>query len=221
MVRNMKLLSEKVPNALLNEEKVKVFVCSSGRNGVSEEFLNNARKLGVFLAEQGVAYGNGGEAAEDTLMGATCSGYLNNGGNAAYMIERINGAPDLDSVVEKLKGLYAVEDIGELIKSQFLYFDIIVILPGGSGTLCELISQPEMGYDYEDIKSKKVIIFNQQVNGVGFFDGMLNQIQTGINCGMISPGFINNFTIINDFDELVSTLTGIIDNLKSLKSPKI
>lgn len=203
----MKVINEKTENALKKESLTKVFVCSGGREGIPEDFLSDARRVGEVIATSNAAYGNGGENNEKTLMGASYKSYINNAGAAAYFIERTVGAPNLTNEIPYLKGYYMVDDIGELTKEQFINFDIIVILPGGSGTLDELISQPEYGYDYENCKPKKVILYNKQIDGEGFFDGILHQFETCKKVNAITNDFTSkNFTIANNIDELLTLI---------------
>ena len=79
----MKVINEKIENALKKEPLTKVFVCSGGREGIPEDFLSDARRVGEVIATSNAAYGNGGENKEKTLMGASYRSYVENSGPAA------------------------------------------------------------------------------------------------------------------------------------------
>jgi len=184
------------------ESKIRVFICGGGSK-VSSEFTKDAYNVGRMLADSNVAYGQGGEIARDTIMGESWYGYQENGGASSYFFVREVGAPDLKAAKLSAKGFTYVSDISSLIKAQFLWSDIVIIMPGGTGTFIELLSYIELGYDFED-KKPKVIIYNKELeNGIHFYDKLLEQIRIEQKKGFIVSDVISNtFAIANNFDEL-------------------
>ena len=73
--------------------------------------------------------------------------------------------------------------------------DHIVVLPGGTGTLEELL------YCNETLRSEehdnKLIL----VNIDGFFNGILSQIKSSMELGLIKPSAIN-FNIVDNVDQI-------------------
>ena len=184
------------------EIKPRVFVCGGGRV-ISEDFSKDAYNVGKMLANSNVAYGQGGETTRSTIMGESWYGYKDNGGDSSYFFVREVGAPELGVAKQNAKGFTYVNDISSLIKAQFLWSDIVIIMPGGTGTFIELLGYIELGYDYED-KKPKVIIYNKELEkGIHFYDKLLEQIHIEQEKGFIGSDVISDtFTIANDFEEL-------------------
>lgn len=196
------------------ETKPRIFVCGGGRV-VSEEFAKDAYDVGKMLANSNVAYGQGGEITRNTIMGESWYGYKDNGGDSSYFFVREVGAPDLEEAKESVKGFCYVSDISSLIKAQFLWSDIVIIMPGGTGTFIELLGYIELGYDYED-KKPKVIIYNKELEkGIHFYDKLLEQIHIEQEKGFIGSDVIRDtFTIANDFEELEKEYYNALDIIK-------
>ena len=193
-----------VPDSSLREisDKIQVFVCGGGRVA-PPELAKDANEVGVLLAETGAAYGQGGETAPGTIMGETWLGYNNNGGKSAYFFVRKVGAPDLSDAIGNLEGFYYVTDIADLIKAQFFFSDIVIIMPGGTGTDLECSSYIEMGYDWEEIKPT-VILYNKEMNnGTHFFDGKMLQMKTSLQYGLAGSNAIEqNFIVVDNMKDL-------------------
>lgn len=201
-----------------NEEtKTRVFVCGGG-SIVASEYANDAYFVGKMLANTNVAYGQGGEIARNTIMGESWKGYFENGGDSAYFFVREEGAPNLDSAMPLLKGCSYVNDISSLMKAQYFWSDIVIIMPGGTGTFIELLGYIELGYDYEKQKPK-VILYNKELeNGKHFFDGLLDQINIEKSIGFISSDVISNtFTVVNNLEDLEKEYNELLKEKKNVR----
>lgn len=208
----MKRLEKAVPGRMIkycDEDKPRVFVCGGG-SPVSEEFYIEAYELGRTLAHLDTAYLQGGLSDRRTMMGESYHGYIDAGGDSAYFLSRKFGTEDIMKDVDHLKGVYEVEDIGNLIKAQYMWSDVVVIMPGGTGTLIELLGYIEQNYDYPDDKPK-IIIYNKKVNDRGFFDDLFSQINRSRELGFVSsPVIENNFTVVDDFNALIQKLEELV-----------
>lgn len=190
------------------DKKLKVFVCG-GSSEVSPEFYTEAYKIGELLAKNGHEYIQGGVVSRNTIMGESYCGYVENGGKETYVMTRVSFTDELDEYKNEFGKFKDVDDIGCLLKEQFVYSDVSIIMPGGTGTLMELLGYIEERYDYPESKNK-VIIYNKKVDGIGFFDKILDQIEISRKYGFIKEDVIGDvFTIVDNFDEL----TKIIENL--------
>ena len=187
------------------EEKPRVFVCGGG-SPVSKEYYEDAYKVGTLLAKLGTAYVQGGLSDRKTMMGESYHGYKDAGGDSSYFISRKFGTKDIMKDIPNLKGICEVEDIAGLIKTQYLWSDAVVILPGGTGTLIEMLGYIEQGYDYPDRKPS-VIVFNKN----GFFNGIFNQIKKSQEIGFISHQVIEeNLILVDNLEELSEKLSSVI-----------
>jgi uncharacterized protein (TIGR00730 family) len=99
------------------------------------EYKDAARRLGRFLAEQrcDVIYG-GGRAG---LMGELADGALEKGGRVTGVLPRF--MDELEWGHRGLTELHLVEDMHSRKKRLLIHSDAVVALPGGCGTLEELM----------------------------------------------------------------------------------
>ena len=84
----------------------------------------------------------------------------------------------------------------ERCKELYLSSELIVILPGGLGTLSEIFGMIEEKRTRED--KKDIIIFNYE----GYYDNILNQIKKEQEEGFIGDDLSKLIIIINSLDEL-------------------
>jgi predicted Rossmann-fold nucleotide-binding protein len=187
---------------------LKVFVCG-GSSIVSPEFYTEAYNIGKLIANLGYEYIQGGVVERKTIMGESYYGYIENGGNKTYVMTRVTFTDELDEYKDEFEKFKEVDDIGDLLKEQFLYSDVSIIMPGGTGTLMELLGYIEERYDYPESKNK-VIVYNKEINGKGFFDNILDQIELSRKCDFIKEDVINDcFTIVNNYDELIKEIENL------------
>lgn len=110
--------------------------CGSGQ-GLDKRFAQAARALGQSLAQSGLrlVYGGGGNG----LMGETARAALASGGHVTGIIPQSLVA--LEHPIETLSELIVVGSLHERKMLMFERSDAFVALPGGLGTLEELIEQ--------------------------------------------------------------------------------
>jgi uncharacterized protein (TIGR00730 family) len=140
--------------------------CASS-NLIDGRFFDAADRLGEALASQDITliYGGGSTG----LMGRIADRVLAHGGKVIGII------PDFMEKVEwahrGITELHIVGDMHERKKSFMDRADALVALPGGSGTLEELM---------EAISLKRLGLFNKPIvilNTAGFYDPLLSQLQ--------------------------------------------
>jgi uncharacterized protein (TIGR00730 family) len=109
--------------------------CGSGA-GTNPSFIESARALGRIFAENGIRLVYGGGSVG--MMGAVAKSVLDHGGNVTGII------PDFlikKEVVMPLQDLIVTPDMHERKRLMFEHSDAFVALPGGVGTLEELVEQ--------------------------------------------------------------------------------
>ena len=125
-------------NKLENPSKIhKICVyCGSGQ-GTDPAFVQAARDFGKILAKNrvGLVYGGGAIG----LMGEIARAVKQNGGETtgiipAFLVEREHAMPQTD-------GLIVTRDMHERKRKMFELADAFVALPGGVGTLEEIVEQ--------------------------------------------------------------------------------
>lgn len=123
------------PEKLSNLRKICVY-CGSGP-GTDPAFIAAAREFGKLLAQNGIGlvYGGGGNG----MMGALARAVRDHGGNVTGII------PEFLTERERAMGngqkLIITRDMHERKQKMFEMADAFVALPGGIGTLEELIEQ--------------------------------------------------------------------------------
>jgi uncharacterized protein (TIGR00730 family) len=109
--------------------------CGSGP-GTNPNFIESATALGRIFAENGVRLVYGGGSVG--MMGAVARAVLEHGGNVTGII------PDFlvkKEVMMPLEDLIVTPDMHERKRLMFEHSDAFVALPGGIGTLEELVEQ--------------------------------------------------------------------------------
>lgn len=89
----------------------------------------------------------------------------------------------VDSTFDRLKTLYNLADV-------------LVFLPGGTGSLSELFSSLE---EYRTINSnKRIILYNED----GFYDSLISSLDSLIELGFNDKSILNKLEIVNTISDL-------------------
>ena len=139
--------------------------CASSQH-IDDSFLGASRKVGQLCAEHDIqlVYGGGARGA----MGFLADGCLNAGGRVIGVIPRF--MVDLEWAHQGLHQLVITETMHERKARMIENVDAVVALPGGSGTLEELI---------ETLTLKRLGFFLQPiilVNINGFYDPLITPV---------------------------------------------
>lgn len=147
-----------------------VCVYAASSKACHPDYRDAAHRLGVFLAERRftIIYGGGGAG----LMGALADGALSRGGCVRGVLPRFMN--DLEWGHSGLTELLLVEDMRTRKHQLLSASDAVVALPGGSGTLEELL---------EAITLKRLGLYLGPivlVNTRGFYDPLLALLTSAI-----------------------------------------
>jgi hypothetical protein len=110
--------------------------CGSGP-GIDPAFVAAARAFGKILAENGIGLVYGGGAVG--IMGELAQAVTENGGEATGIIPEFLMARE--HALHQTQGLIVTPDMHERKRRMFELADAFVALPGGVGTLEELVEQ--------------------------------------------------------------------------------
>ena len=155
----------------------KVCVYCSSSTQAHEAYLDAAERLGRILARNSITivYGAGGVGS----MGRLAEGALSEGGTVVGIIPRF--MQDLEWYHRGISELRLVEDLHERKRALIDGADAVVALPGGSGTLDELL---------EAISLKRLGTFLGpivMVNTRGFFDPCIELLERCIGERFMDP----------------------------------
>ncbi len=127
-------MSKIKPN--MNKIKTVCVYCGSGP-GTNHRFVEAATALGKILADDGVSLVYGG--GSNGLMGAIAKSTLDHGGNVIGIIPEFLIARE--NAMARVQELIVTPDMHERKRMMFERSDAFVALPGGIGTLEELVEQ--------------------------------------------------------------------------------
>ncbi|MGX7741847.1 LOG family protein [Rhodopseudomonas parapalustris] len=120
----------------MSEIKTVCVYCGSGA-GSNPLFLEAATAFGKELADNGIGLVYGGGAVG--LMGAVANAVLDHGGAVTGIIPGFLSAKEI--ALSRVSELIVTEDMHERKRLMFERSDAFVALPGGIGTLEELVEQ--------------------------------------------------------------------------------
>lgn len=89
----------------------------------------------------------------------------------------------LDSTMDRMKYLYEIADV-------------LLFLPGGSGTYSEVFGMLEEARTKQD--GKKIILFNVD----GYYDNIINVLKNSISAGFNKESIFDYISVIDDINDL-------------------
>src|SRR3954467_2149851 len=169
--------------------------CGSGP-GKNPAFVDAARRFGKILAENdiGLIYGGGSIG----LMGELAKSVLKHGGKVTgvipeFLIER-------ERMLEQAQDVVVTKDMHERKRIMFERSDAFVALPGGAGTLEELVEQ--LTWSQLGRHRKPILIAN--ING--FWDGLLSLLEHMQRAGYIHSTARMNFVVVDNVEHILPKL---------------
>ena len=171
--------------------------CASSRQA-DPAFAEAAGQLGRVLAREGAAVVYGGAAIGS--MRALADGALAEGGRVVGVLPRF--MYDMELAHPGLSELVLVDDLHERKRKMIDEVDAVVALPGGSGTLEELM---------EAITWKRLGLFLNPiviVNQGGFYDPLLEQFRRAVDGRFMDERHLGMWTVVARVDEVVATIKG-------------
>jgi len=161
----------------MNKIKTICVYCGSSA-GTNPRFTEAASTFGKILAENGIrlVYGGGSNG----LMGAVANGVLDHGGSVTGIIpEFLNSR---ERMLTRVQELVVTPDMHERKRLMFERSDAFVALPGGIGTLEELVEQ--LTWQQLGRHSRPVLLANIE----GFWEPLLALMAHMRSTQFIRPG---------------------------------
>lgn len=166
--------------------------CGSG-HGENPVYADAARVLGRALAEAniGLVYGGGGLG----LMGEVARATLEAGGKVTGIIPEF--LTEREQMLREVTDLVVTADMHERKKLMFERSDAFVALPGGIGTLEELVEQ--LTWSQLGQHTKPIVI----ANIAGFWSPFIHLLQHMRGQAFIRPGLEVGYGVVAEAAEIV------------------
>ena len=183
-----------MPGAPFPMTSVALFCGSSP--GLQPQWGQAATAFGKILAEAGVRLVYGGGALG--LMGACAREVIANGGRVLGVIPEFLRLPE---VAYEAAELVMVGSMHERKATMFQEADGFVVMPGGVGTLeevIEILSWIRLG-----LHAKPVVFYN----GLGYWAPLFDLIEHSVRQGFTPPEFREAFSDVDRVDDILPALT--------------
>ncbi len=169
--------------------------CGSGK-GLNPAYAIAARKLGKALADNGIRLIYGGGSLG--LMGEVARSALGAGGKVTGIIPEFLGSRE--HMLKDVDELIVVENMHTRKQLMFDRADAFVALPGGVGTLEELVEQ--LTWSQLGRHSKPIVI----VNIDGFWNQFLSLLEHMKRETFIREGLDVRFTVVDSGEAVVPAI---------------
>ncbi len=183
--------------------------CGSG-HGAKPIYAEAARTLGASLAEHdiGLVYGGGSLG----LMGEVARATLDAGGRVTGIIPEF--LSEKEQMLKTADELIVTKDMHERKQLMFLKSDAFVALPGGIGTLEELVEQ--LTWSQLGRHEKPIIVADIG----GFWSPFLNLLHHMKEDAFIRTGLDVRFTVVSEARNIVPAALAAVDRTADL-SPNL
>lgn len=175
--------------------------CGSGK-GLSPAYAIAARKLGKALADHGIRLVYGGGSLG--LMGEVAKSALGAGGKVTGIIPTFLGARE--QMLEDADELIVVDDMHTRKKLMFERSDAFVALPGGIGTLEELVEQ--LTWSQLGQHKKPIVVANIG----GFWDPFLALLAHMKSETFIRAGLDVHFSVVDTAEKILPAVLAASEN---------
>jgi|CXWK01.1.fsa_nt_gi uncharacterized protein (TIGR00730 family) len=175
--------------------------CGSGK-GLNPAYAIAARKLGKALADSGIRLVYGGGSLG--LMGEVAKSALGAGGKVTGIIPEFLGAKE--KMLKDVDELIVVEDMHVRKRLMFERSDAFVALPGGIGTLEELVEQ--LTWSQLGRHTKPIVVANIQ----GFWTPFLDLLAHMKGETFIRAGLDIHFSVVDKAEKIVPAVLSAAQN---------
>ena len=168
-----------------------VLIISSSRNQIDDYYKSVARSVAHYLAINGCNLIFGGSSS--SMMGICYEEFKNENRNI-YTYTTLKYADDLQNLASTKQIM--CETTFDLKKKMFENSDLIVCLPGGIGTISELLSYIEEKRSND--KNTPIIIYDED----GYYKKLFNMLDKTILDGFSDKNIYDNLLIAKNREDL-------------------
>ena len=169
--------------------------CASSRRA-DQEYAESARRLGEILAEQGLTLIYGGGAVGS--MGAVANGAISRGGRVLGILPRF--MDELEWGHTGASELFLVDNMAQRKQQMIERSDALVALPGGSGTLEELLEA--LTWKRLGLHGKPIVMVNTR----DFFAPLLALLEQTIEEHFMDIRHREMWTVVSHVEEVLPAI---------------
>jgi uncharacterized protein (TIGR00730 family) len=183
-------------HALIPPTVKTICVFCGSREGTNPLFMETAKTVGEAIAKAGIrlVFGAGGSG----LMGAVARSALNAEGEVTGVVPQFLKQREVP--VEKIDDLIIVDSMHTRKGLMYDKSDVFVILPGGLGTLDELVEV--VTWFQLGLHRKPVFL----VDVAGFWQPWIKVVQHMVDTGFVDQDVLEYFQMVSSVEELFKTL---------------
>lgn len=178
---------------------MKVFIACAAQENIDKKYIELAHNVSNHLAKEGYDLVFG--AWSKSMMGECYNTFLKNNRKVTSCVPKIY-IDDLKGLEESEHIIY--EDTITRFKGLYDLSDLIVVLPGGVGTISELLASIEEAKN-DVTNNKRVILYNYD----GYFDGIIEWYNNKKELGFISRDLNSIISIVNTEEEFYKIVGGL------------
>jgi uncharacterized protein (TIGR00730 family) len=193
------LAEERCHILLMNAIRTLCVYCGSG-SGTDPAFAEAARGLGKILADHRIRLVYGGGSVG--LMGTLAASVLDHGGTVTGVIPEFQTGRE--QMMGRVQEVIVTRDMHERKRIMFERADAFAALPGGIGTLEELVEQltwAQLGRHH-----KPIVVLNIQ----RFWDPLLALLDHMRALAFIRAEHAVNFTVVDRIEQMLPRLTSTV-----------
>lgn len=172
---------------------MRVTISSSSRDAIDDVFKDESRKTVAYLADQGCELNWG--SGKFGIMGI-CYDEFSKKNNKIHGYTNAKYAFEIDELPNAEHEIY--DDTFDLKKHIFSDGDVILCLPGGTGTISEFFSYLEEIRSND--KNQELIVCNYN----GWFNKVQESIEDLIKKGFNDESILNYYKVANTYEDFVS-----------------
>ncbi len=187
-----------------------VCVYCGSRPGDDQAFMETGRKLGQTLAAEGIELVFGG--GDVGIMGATANAVVDAGGRVIGVIPKF--LRDVEIPSERIQELILTDTMHERKHDMYERSDAFCVLPGGVGTLEEVIEV--ISWAQLQQHAKPIVLVN--VNN--YWAPFLALLDHVMNRGFAGPETRQHYRIVESYDQVLPTIRNWINGGDREKTPK-
>ena len=187
-----------------------VCVYCGSAEGTNPRFADAADELGRAIADAGLTLVYGGGSLG--LMGRTARAALDAGGEVVGVIPQF--LHDREVMLREVSDLIVTEDMHERKRIMFERSDGFVALPGGIGTLEELVEM--MTWSQLGRHDKPIVLANIE----GFWDPLNELIVHMTQSGFIRAGWDVSYDVVTHIDAVIPTMISRHNALANERVPQ-